>query len=137
MTPRDEITHHVLRMADSGLCTRSYTITGGPLLKDGVLAVQVNVDGRPAPDNAYWALTSLGNSGYITWSDLGIGIHIAIVTPTGLAQLRAWDDELLGTPVTSSRPLSCLDDVALEAEAKRLIGEAFPHGNPTRERDER
>lgn len=23
----------------------------------------------------------------------------------------------------------------IEAEAKRLIGEAFPHGNPTRERD--
>jgi hypothetical protein len=134
---RDEITHHVLRMADAGLCTRNYTATGGPQHGDATLAVQVNIDGRPAPDNAYWALTSLGNHGYITWSDLGIGTHIALTTPAGIAQLHAWDDELLGTPATSSRPLSCLDDYQLAAEVERLIDEAFPHSNETRERDER
>lgn len=131
---RDEITHHVLRMADSGLCTRNYTVTVEA--KHYNVAWHINIDGRPAPDNAYWALTALASCGYITWSDLGIGIHIAIITPAGIAQLRAWDDELLGTPVTSTRPLSCLDDLRLEAEAKRLIGEAFRHSNKAREGDE-
>ncbi len=119
---RNEILHRVLSMTDAGWVTRT--------LGDPITGWIVQLDHRPAPDNARWALTALTAMRLILWWDVSDGIHCATPTPRGVEQLRAWDTNLLGTPVASRRPLAGLDPAALDAEAERLIDGIFNETPP-------
>ncbi len=116
MTPRDEITHHILRMTDAGLATRTPTSCECNPWK-------VMLDDQPAPFNARCALITLTCRDWATWCDCGDNIQLAILTPAGLTQLKTWDRELLnGTyPARSTCPLTGLTTAELATEARRLI----------------
>lgn len=122
MTVRDEITHRVLAMTDSGLLTRTWFPQGWA----------VRNDHEPAPDNARWALTTLEALGCIRWWCVAENVQVAIPTPAGVAQLKRWDTQLLGPPapllpVPSTPP--CLDDAA-----ERLARRSSPQGRMLHDR---
>jgi hypothetical protein len=121
----------MLRMLSVEVCSRNRNPDG---------TWRVVIDGRAALEGERWAISALTGTGLLMWADLETdGLQLAIVTTAGHHHLRAWDIEMFNaflSDVHCSRSLSCLDDLQIEV-AKRLIGEAFPHGNPTRERDER
>lgn len=119
MIPRDEITHYILRVVDSGLCDRK-PAPPNPNNPCGH-GWRITIDGEPAPDTAYWALTTLWKHELITWVNLPINtsLGLATITAAGLTQLRDWDQQLLNP--SSSRPLADMSSTELDREAARLL----------------